>query len=111
MSLLHLPYARHIFLVLSGFAEIFCSPFIFEVLHSTELPIPMSDLHCLLEEFLPSYYYNDWYPDLTQLLNLSMIMNLRKRCVTYSPLKVFSESIRTIEGPSFSYYSSEVSTV
>ena len=95
-----------IYLVCLQEFSVACLPSIFEVLHSSELPIPMPDLHCLLEDFLSSYYYGDWYLDLTQLLNLSM--TLRKCCVTSSPLKVFSESICSIKGPSFSYDSSEV---
>ena len=84
-------------------------PFIFEVYFTSELPIAMPDLHCLLENFLPQFYYNEWYKDLNELLNLSM--TLRRCSVTSSPLKVFVESIRSVKGPNFSYDSSEVSSV
>ena len=86
-------------------------PFIFNVSHTNELPIPMPDMHCLLKDFLPQFYYNEWYKDLTELLNLSM--TLRRCSVTCSTLKLFAESIRSVKGPSFSYDSREdlVSTV
>ena len=70
-------------------------PIIFEVSHTNELPIPMPDLHCLLEDFLPQFYYNEWYKDLNELLNLSM--TLRRCSVTSSPLKVFAESISSVK--------------
>jgi hypothetical protein len=52
-------------------------------------------MHYLLEEFLPPYYYSDWYFALKELLEACRI--IRFCALTQTPRKIFTDTLNDLK--------------